>query len=192
MAAPMKNEGKVTISPTTSTSAAKTVALATSIGIRRGTASRDARVTPVEYSLDITRTPRTQMVSWPNSSPEPRIVLTGSDMIWARCEGSLLVHCRMVSQVNRPVKPKVTTTSSASDQRAERAERFWAHAEGGGRPTPAPRDRAGAPGPPSLAAGTGGLAEVILCPPAPWPGPARPSPAGLPVTSAGAGCPVFE
>src|ERR1019366_5756266 len=77
MAWPMKNEGKLTHSPTTSTSAVKTTALAPSMGNRRGTASSEALITPVEYSLVSTRTPRTQTASCPNSSPEPRIVLTG-------------------------------------------------------------------------------------------------------------------
>ena len=77
---PRKNEPKARISPTTRISAAKTTPLAISIGIRRGTASSDARITPVEYSVVMTSTPRTQIASWPRPNP-PRMVLTGSAMI---------------------------------------------------------------------------------------------------------------
>ena len=124
MAAPRKNDGNVTISPTIRTSTAKTSALAASIGVRRGTASSDARMTPVEYSLVMTSTPRTQMVSWPNSSPDPkdRAHRVGHDRR-TRC-GIAPSHWRMVSQVNRPVKPKVSTTSRTSvlDGRAHRPD----------------------------------------------------------------------
>ena len=160
MAAPRKNDGNVTIQPTISTSTAKTSALAASIGVRRGTASSDARMTPVEYSLVMTSTPRTQMVSWPNSSPDPRIVLTGSALICARDAAPLLSHCRMVSQVNRPVKPKVTTTSRTSDQTVERTDRIFVHSDSSRRPNPAAPDTAGVPEVPGRAACTGGLAEV--------------------------------
>ena len=53
----MKNEPNETAVPSTKMSAAKTTALAASIGARRGTASRLARIIPVEYSEAITMTP---------------------------------------------------------------------------------------------------------------------------------------
>ena len=62
----------------TSSSTANTIALAASTGIRRGTASSEARITPVEYSLVMTSTPRTQMASWPSPIPVPRMKPTGS------------------------------------------------------------------------------------------------------------------
>jgi hypothetical protein len=64
IAAPRKNEGKAITSATTNTSAAKTTHLAASIGSRAGTARSVDRIMPVEYSLVMTNTPRTQIVSW--------------------------------------------------------------------------------------------------------------------------------
>jgi hypothetical protein len=136
MAAPMKNDGNVTHSPITNTSAANTTTLAASIGIRRGTASSDALITPVEYSLVITSTPSTQMVSCPNSSPEPRIVLTGSATIWACWLGSDLSHCSTVSQVNSAVNPSVSTMSKPSDQTVDRTDRILVHSASSRWPKP--------------------------------------------------------
>ena len=38
-------------------------------------------MTPVEYSLVITSTPSTQIVSWPNCRPAPRMPFVGSSLI---------------------------------------------------------------------------------------------------------------
>ena len=48
-----------------------------------GTASSEARITPVEYSVAITSTPRTAMVSWPRPMPAPKMKPTGSATIVA-------------------------------------------------------------------------------------------------------------
>src|SRR6266536_1082999 len=134
MAAPMKNDGNATSSPTTKTSTAKTTDLAASIGTRCGTASRLARIMPVAYSLAITRTPRTQIASWLSWKPEPRIVLTGSAMSWRCWLGSALLHCDTVSQVSSAVKPRVSTTSSPSEATVERTERIFVHSDSSSRP----------------------------------------------------------
>ncbi len=62
-ALPMKNERNETISPMTKMSVAKTAHLAASIGSLFGTASSEARMTPVEYSVVIVNAPSTQMAS---------------------------------------------------------------------------------------------------------------------------------
>src|ERR1022692_201457 len=144
IAAPRKNDGNVTHSLITNTTAAKTAALAASMGIRLGTASSDALITPVEYSLEITSTPSTQMVSCPNSSPEPRIWLTGSAATWARWLAPDLSHPSTVSQVNRPVNPSVTITSRVSDQTVDRTDRIFVHSASIRWPNPGPL--AGCPG----------------------------------------------
>jgi len=46
--------------------------------MRFGTASSEARIAPVEYSLLITITPSTQMASWPRPSPAPKMTAVGS------------------------------------------------------------------------------------------------------------------
>src|SRR5690349_22043386 len=110
MAEPTKNEAKQTISPMTSTTAVKATILAASIGHRLGTASSDARIIPVEYSLESTSTPSTQMVSWPNPRPTPRIEATGSLVTCARVAASVLAQPATVSAVISTVNPIVTIT----------------------------------------------------------------------------------
>ncbi len=74
----MKNTAKTVMALTTKSSSAKMSALAVSIGIRRGTASSDERIAPVEYSLLITITPSTHMASWPSPNPAPNSTAVGS------------------------------------------------------------------------------------------------------------------
>ena len=76
--AAMKNAPKATTSPITKITAAKTRALAASMGVRFGAASSEARIMPVEYSLVITMAPRTQIASWPRTKPEPRMLPVAS------------------------------------------------------------------------------------------------------------------
>src|SRR5712672_2945264 len=79
----------------------------------------------------------------------------------------------MVSQVNRPVKPRVSTTSRTSDQRVERTDRIFVHSDSSRRPNPVTPDTAGVREPPGRVACTGGLAEVTRSSPESWPAPAR-------------------
>jgi hypothetical protein len=155
----MKNDGNATSSPTTKTNTAKTTALAASIGTRRGTASRLARIMPVAYSPVITSTPRTQMVSWLSWKPEPRIVLTGSAMSWRCWLGSALSHCDTVSQMISVVKPRVSTTSSPNEAAVERTERSLVHSDSSSRPKRTGADAGAAD------AGGAGATAVIGCPP---------------------------
>ncbi len=138
IAEPMKNELKVTISATTRISTANTTALAASIGSRFGTASREARITPVEYSVAISSTPSTAIASWPRPVPAPSMKLTGSAMIVAlRCAARGPVQLSTVSQVNSAVKPMVTTTKTMSVQIVERTERIFVHSLSSRWPKPA-------------------------------------------------------
>src|ERR1700761_7543809 len=73
----MKNTANTMIALITRSMAVNTAALAASIGSRFGTASSDARIAPVEYSLLITITPSTQMASWPRPNPAPKISAVG-------------------------------------------------------------------------------------------------------------------
>ena len=75
----MKNIANTVIALTTRSSRANTTDLAASTGSRCGTASSDARMAPVEYSLLITITPSTQRASWPRPSPAPKMTAVGSD-----------------------------------------------------------------------------------------------------------------
>ena len=128
MADPRKNELKVTISATTRIRAANTTALAVSIGIRLGTASREARITPVEYSVEISSAPSTAIASWPRPVPAPRMKFTGSATIVAsRVAARGPFQLATVSQVNSAVKPTVTTTKTISVQIVERTERIFVH-----------------------------------------------------------------
>src|SRR5271166_5769181 len=60
-ALPRKNDTKDTTSAITKTSAANTTHFAASTGSLLGTASREARITPVEYSVVIVSAPSTQI-----------------------------------------------------------------------------------------------------------------------------------
>ena len=76
------------------------------MGSRLGTASSEERITPVEYSVVITSTPSTQMVSWPRPMPAPRMKPTGlATMVASRSAACGPVQCDSVSQVNSAVKP---------------------------------------------------------------------------------------
>ncbi|GGT90305.1 hypothetical protein GCM10010208_11520 [Actinomadura livida] len=86
-----------------------TRALAHSIGSRRGTASSVARIMPVEYSAEITRTPRTQTTSWPKN-PLPRMKLTGSPVIAARSPSAASSHDAEMRLTSRVVKPRLSRT----------------------------------------------------------------------------------
>src|SRR4051794_37914152 len=129
MAAPMKNDGKATSRPTTKTSSANTVDFANSIGNRFGTASRLARIMPVEYSLAMTMTPRTQIVSWLNWKPAPRMKLTVSSTTDCRSDASVSVHWAAVSPVISVVKPIVRTNSNTNAQIVDRTERIFVHSD---------------------------------------------------------------
>src|SRR5579871_1878178 len=59
-AVPTKKQPNETISASTTIITANTMILAISIGIRFGTASSEALITPVEYSVVISSTPSTQ------------------------------------------------------------------------------------------------------------------------------------
>ena len=48
---------------------------------RCGAAAKVERIIPVEYSVVMTRTPRTPMASWASSTPD-RLVKTGSKVAW--------------------------------------------------------------------------------------------------------------
>src|ERR1700761_6225117 len=130
MAEPTKNEQNATISVSTSTTAANTSALAASIGIRRGTASSEARITPVEYSVVTTSTPSTAMASCPSPIPVPMMKPTGSDRALASREAACGPYqCDSLSQAISAVKPIHTTTKTASVQTVERTERIFVHSD---------------------------------------------------------------
>src|SRR6266567_2874347 len=118
----MKNEPRATTSPAISTSTAYTTDLAASMPARRGTASSDDRISPEEYSLEMIRTPSTQMASCPKPSPVPRMVATGSATVCARCSGRACDQLAAISHEISPVKPRVTTTKTTSDQMVERTD----------------------------------------------------------------------
>src|SRR5580704_17245113 len=121
----MKNEPNEMISPSTNSSTANTTHLAVSIHSRRGTASSEARMTPVEYSVVITSTPSTQSVSWPRPSPAPRMKPTGSVATdTSRDAACGPLQSDAVSDVNSVVKPRVITTKMISVQNVDRTERI--------------------------------------------------------------------
>ena len=124
----------------------KTTIFAASIGQRRGTASSEARITPVEYSVAISSTPRTAMVSWPRPMPAPKMKPTGSATIVASLAGARgPVQCDTDSQLSRAVRPTVMITNSISVQTVDRTDRILVHSASMRRPKPAgPPRRAGA------------------------------------------------
>src|SRR6516165_10002795 len=126
----MKNTANTVIALTTASSTANTPALAASMGIRRGTASSEERIAPVEYSLLITITPSTQIASWPMPNPAPKITDVGSVSSVA-CSGwrpglSQLLEMTLATSV---LKPIATTTNASSDQRVDLTERIFVHSE---------------------------------------------------------------
>src|SRR6202167_3221702 len=128
MAEPTKNEQKATISVTTSKRTANTAALAASTGIRRGTASSEARITPGEYWLVMTSTPGTQMASCPSPTPVPRMKPTGSEMtLMSRDAARGPYQCDSVSQAISAGSPTHTTQKITSVQTVERTERIFVH-----------------------------------------------------------------
>src|SRR6185437_5966157 len=138
IAEPMKKMLNTTISLTTSISTANTTILAVSIGHRRGTASSEARMTPVPYSVVISSTPSTQMVSWPRLMPAPMMKLTGSAEIVASLVTWLGPEFQLaeISDVSSTSKPTVTATNAISVQTVERTERILVHSEASRRPKP--------------------------------------------------------
>jgi hypothetical protein len=167
MAEPTKNEQKATISVTTSRRTANTTALAASTGSRRGTASSEARITPVEYSLVMISTPRTAMASWPRPIPVPRMKPTGSARtLRFRAAARGPNQFDSVSQAISAVKPMHTTTKMTSVQTVERTERILVHSARSRPENPAWRPVAGSAGP---RAGVTGAAAVMRCSPGPPP-----------------------
>ena len=122
--------------------------MAASTGSRRGTASSEARITPLEYSLVMTSTPSTPMASCPRPIPVPRMKPTGSDRALAsRAAARGPYQFDSVSQAISAVKPTHTTTKMTSVQTVERTERILVHsarsrpAKPAWRPRPGPRGR---------------------------------------------------
>src|SRR5580700_550641 len=117
----MKNTANTVTALATRSMAANTAALAASIGSRFGTASSDARIAPVEYSLLITITPSTQMASWPRPNPAPKISAVGSvtSVTWfGWLPGAF--HCRDTTLAISVLNPIARNTNAKSDQRVER------------------------------------------------------------------------
>ena len=137
---PMKKEQNETISATTKTSAANTTALAASTASRRGTASSDARITPVEYSLVMVSAPSTQIASWPKDRPVFRMNPAGSAASEAPRRGArpVCMACT-VSQVNSAVRPSVRTTKITRDHRVDRTDLILVHSASITWPKPALR-----------------------------------------------------
>ncbi len=107
---------------------ANTTIFAISIGIRRGTASSDALITPVEYSLVITRMPSTQIVSWPSPIPAPRMKPTGSVVIaTSPPPDPRLPQLATTSAVRPAVSPTVSTTNKIRVQSVERTDLILVH-----------------------------------------------------------------
>jgi hypothetical protein len=83
---------------------------------------------PVEYSEVITRTPSTQIVSWPRNSPEPRMKPTGSIRTRASRSAALgPFQLATVSHVNSAVRPREIATNRVRVQTVERTERIFVH-----------------------------------------------------------------
>ena len=76
---PTKNATKLTTSPTTKVTAAKTSDLAASTRPRFGTAIRLVRIIPDEYSELMQSTPSTAMASWAMTIPD-WLTLVGSQL----------------------------------------------------------------------------------------------------------------
>src|SRR5580698_8838667 len=105
--------------------AAKTTILAAIMGTLRGTASRDARITPVEYSVEMTSTPSTQMASWPKLTPAARMTPAGSTVSVARRPGGSVFHEWLKTSVSAKVSPMVTTTKATRHHTVERTDRIF-------------------------------------------------------------------
>ena len=107
------------------------------MGSRLGTASSEARMTPVEYSVVISSTP--EHADGELAQPEP-----GAEDEADGSPRSTRVPGRRrgpssrdtVSHVNRAVSPRVTTTNSSSVQIVERTERILVHSASIRRPKP--------------------------------------------------------
>ena len=85
-------------------------------------------MTPVEYSVVITSTPSTQMVSWPSPMPAPRMKPIGlAATVAFRSAACGPVQLATVSPVNSAVKPTVRTTNSSRVQTVDRTERIFVH-----------------------------------------------------------------
>src|SRR5579862_4427717 len=124
----MKNTANTVTALATKAMAANTAALAASIGSRFGTASSDARIAPVEYSLLITITPRTQRASWPRPNPAPKISAVGlvTSVTWLGWLPGAF-HWRDTTLATSVLKPIATATNAKRDQRVERTERIFVH-----------------------------------------------------------------
>jgi hypothetical protein len=79
MAWPARKAIKLATVPTAKAAAPRTPALAMMTKCRCGAAAKVERIIPVEYSVVITRTPRTPMASWASSTPD-RLVKMGSEV----------------------------------------------------------------------------------------------------------------
>ena len=98
------------------------------MGIRFGTASSEARIAPVEYSLLITITPSTQMASWPRPNPAPNSTAVGS----VEQPDVVGVVARAVPGVGdddaiSALKPMATTMNASSDHSVDLTERIFVH-----------------------------------------------------------------
>src|ERR1700722_12808219 len=124
----MKKTANTVIALTTRSSTANTIALAASIGSLRGTASSEARIAPVEYSLLITITPSTQMASWPRPNPAPNSTAVGSSssLTWLGWLPGLFQVLLMTIMISA-LKPIATIMNASSDQSLERTERILVH-----------------------------------------------------------------
>src|ERR1700728_2881923 len=113
----MKKTANTVIALTTRSRSANTTALAASIGSLRGTASSEARIAPVEYSLLITITPSTQMASWPRPNPAPNSTAVGSvsSVTWLGWLPALFQVLAMTAAISA-LNPIATITNASSDQ----------------------------------------------------------------------------
>ena len=156
---PMKKHANTTTSATMASRIANTTTLAASMGSRLGTASSEARMTPVEYSVVMSRAPSTQIVSWPSPIPAPRMKPTGFLITLAsRAAACGPVQLDTVRKVNSSVNPTVRTTNSSSVQIVERTERILVHSASIRWPKPMRRPAGGSA---ARVAGAGGAADVI-------------------------------
>src|SRR5450631_2765983 len=121
-----KNEMKAVIWVTTKTTAATTIALATSTVVRRGMAASVVRMDPVEYSEVTTSAPSTPTTNCEMNSPvwENR---TGSN--WARSTGPRFAHRVASTLETRAERPMPATTMTAREIQVDRTDRNFVHSD---------------------------------------------------------------
>ena len=122
-----RTEPATAMAPATSTTAARTDALAASITVRRGTAASVVRIIPELYSPVMVITASTAMAAWPSRTPV-RLVLAGS---------TLHAAAHLTTDEVMALPATVTTTAVASSQGVPGMVRSFVHSACTASPSPA-------------------------------------------------------